>query len=630
MNPIQRKIMRWIFLLFTIILLVGVYDWCNQAKMRQRIDAGTLHESVLFYCDDVHAVPLKQMEDGVYYVYLPSYADISNLKVSVDNEEVIFLSDDDTISVKRNKDKICSFQPEIEYTMVLFDDDESAIEEVKVIFLMSANLPTVYIDTESGSFEQIDEDKTYNEGAIFTLVSEEGEAEYASMFAEVSSRGNHTFQFDKKSYQVTLKQDCNLLNMGESPTWILLCNSFDLSNLRNKITYDMAVNAGMEGSPKSEYVDVYLNNIYHGTYLLCEKVEFGKNRIEYEDLESKNKALNWVKLDTFDPFSINDGERKGYLIPDSPKDITGGYLLEHDYGGKFESEASGFKTTDNECYVLKNPKHATPDEVDYIAGLFQEIEDAIKCEDGYNPNTGKHYSEYIDVKSWADKYIVEEFTKNHGGGCTSSYFYKLPDEVSTLVYGGPVWDYDKAYGRNGGPAAITNDLNFLTLHSNYTNWFYYLYQHDDFREVVFDEYQNVFAPYIEEVMLPAIDYYAELIRPSLQLNFSRFANMYVEDIEVDTAYYDGDVEYVRQFINERKATLDKIWGEEKETCTVRFEGKQEFNRCIALQKGDALQIVLNEWEFDGNSYYWVNSETGEEITVGMVVEQDILAELKQR
>lgn len=630
MNPIQRKIMRWIFLLFTIILLVGVYDWCKQAKIRQRIDLGTLHESVLFYCDDAHAIPLRAVAENAYCVYLPSYADISNLRVSVETDKVTFLSDDDTISVSRNKEKAYSFQPDTEYTMVFSDNRDNTIAEASVVFMVSENLPTVYIDTESGSFTQIDDDKVYGEGAFFSLVSPDGDIEYSNVVAEISSRGNHTFQFEKKSYQFDLMQECDLLDMGESSTWILLCNSFDLSNLRNKLTYDMAVNVGMDGSPKAEFVDVYFNNIYHGTYLLCEKVEFGKNRLAYDDMEGKNRGLNGIKLNSYETFTFNEGERKGYFLPETPTDITGGYLLEHDYGGKYDEESSGFKTTDNECYVLKNPKHATPDEVDYIAGLFQEIEDAIKCEDGYNPNTGKHYSEYIDVKSWADKYIVEEFTKNHGGGCTSSYFYKLPDEVSTLVYGGPVWDYDKAYGRNGGPAAITNDLNFLTLHSNYTNWFYYLYQHDDFREVVFDEYQNVFAPYIEEVMLPAIDYYAELIRPSLQLNFSRFANMYVEDIEVDTAYYDGDVEYVRQFINERKATLDKIWGEEKETCTVRFEGKQEFNRCIALQKGDALQIVLNEWEFDGNSYYWVNSETGEEITVGMVVEQDILAELKQR
>lgn len=176
----------------------------------------------------------------------------------------------------------------------------------------------------------------------------------------------------------------------------------------------MAVNAGMEGSPSSEFVDVYFNNAYHGTYLLTEKVEYGKNRLDYEDLESQNMALNGIKLNIYETFSIDEGVQKGYLLPETPADIPGGYLLEHDYGGKYDEESSGFKTADNECYVIKNPKHASVSEVEYISNLFQEIEDAVKSENGYNEKTGKHYSEYIDMKSWADKYIVEELTKNHG------------------------------------------------------------------------------------------------------------------------------------------------------------------------------------------------------------------------
>ena len=630
MNPIQRKVVHWIFLIVTVLLLVKVYMWCTQIKVQEKIDSDTLYDSVLFHYGDNYAAPLKEVADNLYYVYLPSFADLSNLEVSIENTKTNFLTEDDTISVYNHRKNVCSFQPETEYTMVFYDQDDNSVAEATVVFLVSGNLPTVYISTESGDFTEIDDDKEYSEGAFFSFVDTKGKTLYSNIIAEISARGNHTFHFEKKSYQFDLAQECNLLGMGESSTWILLCNSYDLSNVRNKITYDMALHAEMEGSPKSEYVDVFFNDIYHGTYLLCEKVEFGKNRLDYEDMESKNMALNGSKLNIFEMFSVDEGVRKGYLLPETPKDITGGYLLEHDYGDKYDEEASGFKTADNECYVIKNPKHATPSEVEYISNLFQEIEDAIKSEDGYNKITGKHYSEYIDIKSWADKYIVEEFCKNHGGGCTSSYFYKLPDEVSTKVFGGPVWDYDKAYGRNGGPAGTTNDLNFLTLHSNYTNWFYYLYQQEDFREVVFDEYQNVFAPYIEKVMLPQIDYYAEILRPSLKLNFHRFADMYVEDIEVDTAFYDGDVEFVKQYITARKETLDEMWGEEKEVCIVRFEGTQEKNRCIAVEKGDVLQIVLNEWEDDDKSYYWINSETGEEITVGMVIEQDILAELKEK
>lgn len=627
MSPLKKKILHWAFFVGTVVILVVLYTWLTEMKIQAKIDSGTLYDSVEFYYDDNFSATLKEMPDNKYYVYLPSFADISNLNVKIENAKVNFMTETETISVYANKKNSCSFMPDIEYVMVFYDNKDNVVGEITVVFMVSANLPTVYITTESGTFEKLDDNKAYSENAVFSFVTADGETQYLNRMAEISARGNHTFFFEKKSYQFDLDQECDLLGMGESSTWILLCNSYDLTNLRNKITYDMAVDVGMEGSPKAEFVDVYFNNVYHGTYLLSEKVEYGKNRLEYEDMESKNIAVNGTKLNQYETFSEGEGIKKGYLLPETPEDITGGYLVEHEYGKKYDVETTGFITEGNERYVIKNPKHASKPEVEYISSLFQEIEDAIKSEDGYNKKTGKHYSEYIDMRSWADKYIVEEFTKNHGGGCTSSYFYKLPDEVSTKVYGGPVWDYDKAYARNGGAAGTSNDLNFLTLHSSYTNWFYYLYQHEDFRELVFEEYRNVFAPYIEEIMLPEMDYYAELLKPSLHLNFHRFQDMFMNDIEIDTGNYDEEVEILKQFIVSRKETLDRMWGAEEEICNVRFVGSQEQNRSIAVLKGDALQVVLIDWEDDEEDYIWVDSKTGEQITVGMVVDRDIVATL---
>lgn len=124
--------------------------------------------------------------------------------------------------------------------------------------------------------------------------------------------------------------------------------------------------------------------------------------MEYSDLESQNILLNGSNLNSYRSFSLEEERYRGYYLPTSPQDISGGYLIEHDYGDKYIEEKSGFRTESGECYVVCNPKHATLDEVTYIANLFQEIENAIKSEDGYNKKTGKHYSEYIDVKSWAD------------------------------------------------------------------------------------------------------------------------------------------------------------------------------------------------------------------------------------
>ncbi len=634
MNLRQRKIGQWIFVILTVFILIGICLIQVKAQKEGQIEvpADEWHKHVRFYYDEKYNyyVPLFEAESDTYYVYLPSFADISNLKVEIVNAKVDFISEGDMFSVDKENENRCSFYTDTKYTMIFYDEEDAEIREATVFFMESEKLPTVYISTQSGSFEMLDEDKAYVEEAVFSMVDAEGNTLYSNVMAEISARGNQTFGFAKKSYQFKLSRECNLLNMGEARKWILLCNSYDLSNLRNKITYDMGVNLGMEGSTSSEYVDVYFNNSYHGTYLLTEKAEFAPNRLEYEGMESKNKKINDKKLMEYEIFSMDGGKQKGYALPNSPVDISGGYLIERDYERKYEEEESGFITDGNEYYVLLNPKHASEKEVEYISNLFQEIEDAIKSEDGCNPTTGKHYSEYIDMESWADKYIMEEFTKNHGGGCTSSYFYKLSDDVSSKVYGGPGWDYDKTYGRNGNLAALTNSLNFLSLHSNYSELYYLLYQQEDFRETVYEEWRNKFSPYIENELLPQVDYCEELIYPALQLNFHRWTDMYKDDIEVDPSCYREEVENLRQFIIARKDTLDAMWGEEQEICIVRFTDSQQKYRSYAVLKGDTLAMLPNHWEQIAERQVWVDSETGEELVEGMVLDRDIIAVAREK
>lgn len=626
MRPVQRKLFQWILFFFSgIMLFMVVYDWFPKMKIQAMVNDNTIFDSVSFHYSDEFSVSMLDSSHKMRYVYLPSFADLSEIKVEIENARVDFKKEGRTISAYKNQENICSFEVDKEYAMIFYDDRNNKIAETNVCFMKSANLSTIYISTQSGNFDKIDADKAYSEASKFSFVTKEGTVLHSNMNAKISARGNHSFGYEKKSYQFDLEQPCNLLDMGEAATWIILSNSYDLTNLRNKITYDMAASAEMEGSPKSEFVDVYLNDIYHGTYLLTEKIEFGKNRLEYNDLESSNILLNGTNLNSYKSFNFNNGEQKGYLLPEEPVDITGGYLLEHDYGNKYDEESSGFKTKSGECYVIKNPKHATISEVQYISALFQEIEDAVKSESGYNEKTGKHYSEYIDMKSWADKYIIEEFSKNQGGGCTSSYFYKLPDEVSEKVYGGPIWDYDKAYGRLDNIFKSTNDLDFMMLHSDYTKWFYYLYQHEDFREMVKYEYQNVFAPYIENELCAEIDTYAMLLQDSLKMNFERFEEMYKYGIEVktDIASYENEIELLKSFISLRKTALDEIWINEAEICIIRFEGTSGNDRYIAIRKGDKLGTFSSETDTN----MWVNKKDGQILKVGMVVDEDITATL---
>ena len=96
--------------------------------------------------------------------------------------------------------------------------------------------------------------------------------------------------------------------------------------------------------------------------------------------------------------------------------------------------------------VVKSPEYASREEMDYIASLYQEWEDAI-YNGGVNPVTGKKYTEYVDLRSAAVCYLANEISKNQDGFRTSSFFYK--DNDDDMMYMGPLWDYDITLNFNG-------------------------------------------------------------------------------------------------------------------------------------------------------------------------------------
>ena len=608
--------LRWLWLLVLVVAPLFVMpELFQELKTAGLLKHNRMEQCVTFtYTGGREARFYTYIPDDpeeMRYVFLPSYADMEHIGVKSVVHRVEFVRDGERITVRGDEHAVCAFETDVAYEMYAYNAAGQEIGSRQVTFLKSGKLPVMYVTTQTGSMELLDADKTYKEDGWVEFLDAEGNVVFTDELRSISARGNETFLYEKKSYQIRTHNSVDIMGMGKSDTWILLCNVCDPAYIRNKLTYEMALQAGMYASPKSEYIDVYFNGKYGGMYQLCEKVEIGENRLEIVDLEEANEALNG-KLDFVDTFITEDGMQKGTFLEYEPEDITGGYLIERDYGGKYDEVGSGFVTTGGDHFGLQNPAHASKAQVAYIAGVMQEIEDAIRSADGINPQTGKHFTEYIDLESWADKYLVEEITRNNGGGTTSSYFYKPQDALSTKVYGGPVWDYDKAYGNISGYNKNTRDLGFLTLHQYHTSWFYYLYQHEEFVEAVKKEYEEKFADYLAVMYEEKIDEYLEQIEDSAVLDRARFAHVY-QQLRENSLDYLAKAEQVRTYIRERKAFLDKIWLEDAVLCRVHFKYDiSEENRCFGVKAGECLQTVPDDekkgmvfqgWKIEGTEEY---------------------------
>ncbi|MDE7341129.1 MAG: CotH kinase family protein [Lachnospiraceae bacterium] len=630
----KLKKIRWLFVFLTALLpLLFLPKLFTDMKIYNLLRENKIDTSVTFTYTGDRQVKCYNANPGnpesMSYVFLPSYADMAQIGVETIAERVDFIGGPETISVKSGEYAACSFETGLPYRMHFYNASGTEIGTRDVTFLKSGGLPVMYVNTRTGSMERLDADKTYKEKASIEFLDSEGELVFTDDIRSISARGNQTFTFEKKSYQLNLSVPVDFMNMGMSDTWILLCNVYDPAYIRNKLTYEMALQADMPGSAKSEYIDVYFNDVYAGMYQLCEKVEIGENRLEIADLEAQNRALNGEVLDYADTFVTGNG--KGVELARNPQDITGGYLIEHDYGMKFSEVLSGFTTSTGEEFALKNPNHASEAEVTYISNRMQEIEDAIRAEDGYNPVTGIYYTEYIDLESWADKYLIEEITRNNGGGSTSSYFYKPQDSLSTKVYGGPVWDYDKGYGNASGYNKNTRDLAFLTLHEYYTSWFYYLYQHEDFVEMVKKEYQEKFSDYLTIMAEEKADEYLAQIEASAILDQARFGHVYCaldENLEIPFSpdNYKMHAQAIKQFILERKAFLDEVWLEDAPICMVHFKNAEgSGNRCVGVITGECIENLPVEsksnmqflgWQIeDSEDFLTTQTPVTEEITV---------------
>lgn len=397
------------------------------------------------------------------------------------------------------------------------------------------------------------------------------------------------------------KNRADLFGMGSADNWVLLSNVMDRTYIRNKITYEMAIAAGLQGSPQSRYIDLYINNRYHGMYQLCEKVEIDTQRVPITDLGEQNRKLN-KNIEVCEGFETEG--KKGVILPIEPKEVTGGYLLERDVPEKFDKEISGFQTQVlGDFYTIKNPKYASYAQVDYISALVGDMEKAVVEKDGISPDTGRSYLDYIDLESFAKKYVVEELSKNQGGGASSSFFYKPDDAVSTKLLAGPVWDYDKAYARQSGMDGSTRDLCYLTQRFNSTVFFWHLYSHPEFQEMVSTCYAEFFSDYIQLVEEEKIDAYLAQIHAAADMDSVRWKSIYG-----DTADWTKEVGKVRSFLLGRKAFLDEVWIGQKELRTVHFVA-EDFLRdsYMSVIRGEALQSVpigepgehMADLEFDG-------------------------------
>lgn len=509
--------------------------------------------------------------DGKYYLFLPSFADPSSLRLILNG------ADEVTIDGRVCRDGALTALPEGEHKITCPDVSPSSpetgpLKEETLVVLQSAGTNTLFVTTDSGSLDYLHASKEHFEPGAVSVYDEKGTNLYAGRYEFLKGRGNASWlSNDKRSFQLRFQERIGLFGMEASRKWNLISNCFDPSLLRNHITYELADRIGLAYSPDSVFVDWYANGEYQGSYLLCERVEVDKNRVAVRDLEEETALVNKTdRLYDFPAVTLGEpgsrGSLKAFDIPDDPSDITGGYLLEMELNTeaepRYSEEPSGFITNRGQAVVIASPAYASLAQAQYISSLYQEMEDAVMDSGGWNRDTLRYYAQYIDVDSFARKYMIEEISKNMDAQYTSQYFYKPNNKISRKFYAGPVWDYDMAWGCSGVRAGVDLEDPETFYANQYTyegTLWYGLYQQETFVSYVKRTFHETVRPQLELIAYREIDSLSARLEKSALLNDYRWNLTENACREEKEAAYRQAVEQLKDFAGSRCQFLIREW-----------------------------------------------------------------------
>lgn len=533
------------------------------------------------------------------------------------------------IALWPQEDKLYAFLPSACKNAGLTPNIPVEIDPSSITQMYSEHIPAVFIETESGTSEQINQDKDIREPGQISVLDANGHTDFTLPLDYIKGRGNTSYtEFDKKSYQIKLAESVPFLGMDASKKWIFTANAADASLLRNALSRSLGDHLGLPQSKAGVFVDLYINGEYTGNYYVTEKIEIEKTRLDITNLEKTMELMNNDSdLSMYE--TIWNETTKAKQIPNEPEDITGGYLIERDFDNRFLKEVdingSYFITGANECFILRSPEYASENQLSYINDFVQCVENALLSPDGVDAQSGKSYTDLIDIDSFVRKYLLEEVTANYDGGVASSYFYKDIDAVSDKLYAGPIWDYDVTWGNSpaylGFISTSPDRLTKLASHMDASVWFSALYNKPEFYQEIVSCYENEISDYLQTLAEQILPQLAETTSASATMDRIRWQKQYAENGTKRSL--EEEIAFLSDYILMRKAFLDKAWIEQLPVHQITLFTENTVYETLYVLDGEPLPD-LPEAHFDHAQFIRWRMEDGSSPDIGSPVYADIV------
>ena len=285
-------------------------------------------------------------------------------------------------------------------------------------------------------------------------------------------RGNSSRAFSKSSYRIELYEngdpedglDLPLLGMEPGDEWALHGPFLDKTLIRNYMWMNISAEV-MGDAPDVRFCELVLDGEYQGLYLLMETISEGPGRVDLTDYRAGDAVCSYIvricsrpnPAKTLDAFSFYTDRL------DSERGIE---LL--------------YPTLDYQTQQVK----------DYVAADFSELEKVLYS--SQIPQGDGAYKRMLDLDSFVDFYILQEFLAVNDAFSKSTYFYK---DVRGKLYAGPVWDYNNVFDNFFVPLEMEGFI------LDQRGWFGQLMMDSDFVERVIDRWHSLRRDVLSEERL---------------------------------------------------------------------------------------------------------------------------------
>lgn len=498
-------------------------------------------------------------------LFLPGCWDITRISLELEGSETILLGNDRTeVPAGRETDLSGLNGQKIQVL------DGSGESRGMLTIIQGSDIPALLLKVDGEELKKVNSSKenVITEGHA-AYIEADGTVAYEGALEQLKGRGNNTFRYSKKPYQIKLGEKASLSGMGKGKTWVLLANWADVSLLRNQIVLDMSREMGLRNAVSCVQTDVWINGIYQGLYLMTEKIQIGGGRIDITNLE---KATEKVNNEPFNAGQMITEKSSTYPLirsyPDvkNPIDYTGGYILTIEKKHRMKNYVlPGFRTKEELSIRIKEPTYPSRAQTLYVFGRITEMQNALLAKDGIEPGTGKSYQEYLDVTSFAQRFLIEDWTKNYDFIGGSQFLYKDSDLIDPLIYAGPSWDYDLCFG-NMKDRGYPSTGKYLTAYRKKNNVYWLLYNHEEFREKVGEIWEKTFRPAVAVLLgeteaaangiVRSLDEYMEHIEASVRMNYTRWGISRDATGPGSGESFEKATAYLRKWIAERTAWMD--------------------------------------------------------------------------